>query len=233
MLSLAFHGALALVNPGLSLQFKEPKVDTIVVELLEEKRQETTLVALPSTEAPAPAPQPAPQAAAPSTPVTVQMPPPPGALADAGPETAKVDAKIEVKKLPPLPDDMEVMEMTSYLPDPSGSGATEATINMSNPDARYKGFLDVVRAEVYKRWNSREALLAAKKAGDVTIRFTLVAGGGGSASVDVLKSSGSQILDQEAVRAVQTARLPAFPNHWTLQRVNLVGEFQYAFSEGK
>lgn len=230
MLSLAFHGALALVNPGLSLQFKEPKVETIVVELLEEQRKETTLVVLPSTEAPAPAPQPA--ASAPMT-VAAKMPPPPGALADAGPETAKVDAKIEVKKLPPLPDDMEVMEMTSYLPDPSGSGATEATINMSNPDARYKGFLDVVRAEVYKRWNSREALLAAKKAGDVTIRFTLVAGGGGSAAVDVLKSSGSQILDQEAVRAVQTARLPAFPNHWTLQRVNLVGEFQYAFSEGK
>ncbi len=114
-------------------------------------------------------------------------------------------------------------------PDPTQPKTLEATVSLEETDSRYEGFLGEVRKAVNRQWNSRDALLVAQRSGLVTVRFTLARAGGKSGGVTVLKSSQSRALDDEAERAVSAATFPAFPGHWKLERLNLVGQFEYSF----
>jgi protein TonB len=114
---------------------------------------------------------------------------------------------------------------TAALPDPAGEGVREATLALGEVDVRYRGYLDQVRSSIDRTWRWKEALLAAGGGGRVLLRFTL--GQGAVEEVQVAESSGSPILDREAVEAVRRAPLPPFPHHWTIERLHLFAEFAY------
>ncbi len=106
-------------------------------------------------------------------------------------------------------------------------GAREATLALEATDERYRGYLDRVRSAVDGSWRGwREALLAAGRGGRVVVRVSLRPGGQVD-EVQVIESSGSPILDQEAVASVRRSPLPPFPAHWTLERLHLVAQFDY------
>lgn len=115
-------------------------------------------------------------------------------------------------------------------PDPTSVKNLEATVNLEETDSRYEGFLGEVRKAVNRQWNSRDALLAAQRSGQVTLAFTLDREGGKPRAVTVVKSSQSNALDDEAERAVNASLFPSFPKHWSLKRLNLVAQFEYLFN---
>ena len=118
-------------------------------------------------------------------------------------------------------------------PDPAVGKALEATMRLDDTDRRYKGFLEGVRGAVDAQWNSRDAMIEAQRSGIVTLGFTLTAAGGRAARVEVVKSSDSGALDNEALRAVKAASFPPFPRTWRLERLHLVGQFDYSFNSGE
>ncbi len=232
--SLTVHAALAWLNPGLFTGMDEYDMDTIVVELLyteiaelpeqlPQDKAEEAAAAKGDPECCPPPIQPSVETAKASIPQSSQRlsldeitPPPPE------------KSSISLAEIEPINDEEKVMELNSNLPDPSKNGTKEVTINLDNPDERYRGFLSLVKAAVHKHWNGRDAILSARRAGQVAVRFSLAATGGAAGGVAVQESSDSPILDGEAVRAIKVSAFPPFPDHWKLARLNLVGDFHYA-----
>jgi TonB family protein len=60
----------------------------------------------------------------------------------------------------------------------------------------------------------------------VVLRITITSLGQLEA-VEVTRSSGSHLLDGAAVDAVQRARIPPFPSHWTIEKLHLHAQFNY------
>lgn len=127
----------------------------------------------------------------------------------------------------PTGEELTLSSRKSRPPDPQGE-AREVSLSLDAQDARYRGFLDRVQGAVDLRWKWREALLAANRPGTATVRFVIHAGGGGG-EAELVESSGSSILDDEALAAVRRAVFPPFPATWTVERLNLVGQFEYRF----
>jgi TonB family protein len=130
----------------------------------------------------------------------------------------------------PNPADLAAYARNDGPPDPAGAKTREATLTLGTTDIRYRGYLDGIETAIDLSWSQRwkEALLAAGRAGSVVVRFTLTPGGN-IESVEVVKGSGSSILDDEASNAVRRAPLPPFPAHWTIDRLHLLAQFDYRF----
>lgn len=223
LLSAGLHGFVFWMIAPKKRVYDETPPATVVVDLLEtkpgepEKPKEFTPEGDPAAQRQSGAPPPPDR-----TPKEAQ-PQKPGKK----PESAKLDTPGQNAKAEK--ESVEEMEPA----DPGFGQKSEATLNLNDSDRRYEGFLAEVRNEVGRHWNSRDALLSAQKSGSVTLRFTLKASGGGVEKVEVLKSSQSDALDGEAVRAVKASRLPSFPKHWKLTRLHLVAQFQYSIASGE
>lgn len=225
--SLVLHALLAWFNPSLWAHLREPEMDTIVIELLREDVGKPT---------PTPRSDTLPQAKAKEqTQATKTTPPIPAEpTAPATPTSGlqgeaqanPLQLKVETKPLEPE----TALELTSANPDPISDLVREATISLNDPDRRYRGFLGRIRAAIDLKWRAREAMLKAQRSGLATVRFTLSSGGGGANAPSLIVQSGSSILDSEALRAVQAANFPAFPDNWAIRRLNLIGDFEYAIS---
>lgn len=195
-----------------------------------ETRQEAAHRASAQTESAPPAFEPSPSA----SPSETQ---PAAPMAQAGREQAVTalpteaggERKTAMNKadLYPTGEELTLASGKSRPPDPR-SDAREVTLSLDAQDARYRGFLDRVQGAVDLRWKWREALLAANRPGTATVRFVIHSGGGGG-EAELVESSGSTILDDEALAAVRRAVFPPFPASWTIERLNLVGQFEYRF----
>jgi len=156
--------------------------------------------------------------AAPPEETPAEQPPPPA------PEVAAVPA---LRELLPRPEELRSYSPAeAMLPDPAGGSAREATLTLGDPDVRYKGYLASVRGAIDRSWRWKEAIMAAGRGGRVLVRFTLEAKGH-VADVEVSETSGSPILDREAMQTVARAPFPPFPSHWTVERLNLFAQFNY------
>jgi TonB family protein len=140
--------------------------------------------------------------------------------------TAKGVGSPKTLNLVPNLRDLSSLAGRSEPPDPAGASTTEVTVALGERDVRYRSYLDRVQERIDGSWKWREALLAAGRSGSVLVRFTL-APGGKVEDVGVEKSSGSPILDGEAVETVRRSPLPGFPSHWTIARLHLYAQFDY------
>jgi outer membrane biosynthesis protein TonB len=224
-LSLVLHAFIAWFNPSLWAHLTQPEMDTIVVELLREDEGKPTPTPKSDTElAKKSAEQTRSEKASPPLQVEAAPPSSAGIKGEAQPEPLKL--KADAKPLEPE----EAIKLTSTHPDPTSDIAKEATMSLDDPDERYRGFLDNIRAAINKKWNAREAMLTARRSGLASVKFTLSAGGGNADAPALIAQSGSEVLDGEALRAVQAANFPAFPDSWVIRRLNLIGEFEYAIA---
>ncbi len=152
--------------------------------------------------------------------------PPPAPAPEAVP--APAPEPLTLAQLMPRPEDLDAGPAAGETPDPTAKGVKEASLSLTDTDARYRGYLDRVQDAVDLSWRWKEALLAAGAPGTVVVRFTLVPAGGVD-DVVVVQSSGNPFLDREATDAVRRAPLPPFPGHWRIQRLHLVAQFDYRF----
>ena len=101
------------------------------------------------------------------------------------------------------------------------------TISLDTKDKRYITYAKMIKEKIMVHWmypmEARDLLLE----GRLMVIFSLSRDGKMIQS-RVHKSSGHEILDNEAVRAINTAApFPPFPEHVTANRLNIRANFDY------
>ncbi len=114
---------------------------------------------------------------------------------------------------------------------PEEEAPLEDTISLDTKDRRYVDYAAAVKERLLRQWmypeEARELLLE----GRLLLVFTLTRNGE-AARMDVLESSGHEVLDQEACRAVRAASpFPPFPDHVRAQRLNIRTWFDYRLTQ--
>jgi TonB family protein len=101
------------------------------------------------------------------------------------------------------------------------------TISLDTDDERYVSYARAVKERIFHQWRypprARESLIEGK----LMVVFTLKRNGQ-MVQVKVLDQSEFEILDNEAVRAItEAAPFPFFPDHITVNRLNIKASFDY------
>jgi len=104
---------------------------------------------------------------------------------------------------------------------------SEETISLDTKDKRYVSYAVSIKKEIMHNWRyppeAREYLLE----GDLLVVFS-VGRGGELIQIKILKTSGHEILDMEAIRAIRKAApFPPFSEHITASRLNIRANFDY------
>lgn len=103
----------------------------------------------------------------------------------------------------------------------------EDTISLDTKDRKYVSYATLVKGRINENWQyprqAEEYLLEGK----LLLVFTLSKNGAVN-RIKVLDTSGHEILDKEACRAVQAAApFPAFPGHLRVQKLHIRASFDY------
>ncbi|MBW2015614.1 MAG: TonB family protein [Deltaproteobacteria bacterium] len=121
--------------------------------------------------------------------------------------------------------DLSDGELKKLLNPPPDSD--EDTISLNTEDERYVTYARVIKKRILRRWHypieAKENLIE----GRLLLLFRLNRNGH-LIGLRVLESSGHQILDREAQRAVKAASpFPPFPSHVRVSRLNIKANFDY------
>lgn len=112
-------------------------------------------------------------------------------------------------------------------PKPPPSEESQDTISLDTRDKRYVDYARVIKERIMAQWKypreARESLIE----GRLLVLFSL-SKQGNMTQIKVTESSGHEILDREAARAVSSAApFPPFPEHVTVNRLNIKASFDY------
>lgn len=103
----------------------------------------------------------------------------------------------------------------------------EDTISLNTKDRRYVDYAGVIKDRLLERWSYPPQARVRLLEGRLLLVFSL-SPGGEMTSIRILDSSGHEILDREACRAVRTASpFPPFPEQVRVQRLNIRAAFDY------
>jgi TonB family protein len=110
---------------------------------------------------------------------------------------------------------------------PPPSHESQDTISLDTTDKRYVDYARVIKERIMAQWKypreARENLVE----GRLLVLFSL-SRQGSMTEIKVTKSSGHEILDHEAARAISSAApFPPFPEHITVTRLNIKASFDY------
>lgn len=133
---------------------------------------------------------------------------------------------------PPVEDlsmeDLSDRDLTDIMDEESRSPAEDQdTISLDTDDVRYVTYARLVKERIMAEWRypaeARENLIE----GSLLVVFGLERDGR-MTGIDILGTSGYEILDQEALRALRRAApFPPFPDHITVSRLNIKAAFDY------
>jgi TonB family protein len=104
---------------------------------------------------------------------------------------------------------------------------TEETISLDTDDKRYVSYAGVIKERLKANWSyppdARNNLIE----GRLLAMFSL-SKEGALTRLEISRSSGHEILDREAERAIRSASpFPPFPEHITVGRLNIEASFDY------
>ena len=133
---------------------------------------------------------------------------------------------------PPLDDlDMEGSGKTEIggpaQEEKESSEVDEDTISLDTKDAKYVSYAGVLKGRIARQW--RYPSLAKKQLleGQMQVVFSLNRDGS-IIRVEKIATTGYEILDDEAIRAIrEAAPFPSFPSHITVKRLNIRANFVY------
>lgn len=115
----------------------------------------------------------------------------------------------------------------------SANNPEEETISLDTKDTRYLNYAQLLRQKIGTQWRYPVQAMEALIEGKLSLLFTLNRNGG-LMSVSVVHSSGYDLLDREASRAVQTASpYPPFPDRISAKRLNIFASFDYRLTSRK
>jgi len=115
----------------------------------------------------------------------------------------------------------------------SSSADSQDTISLDTKDARYVEYAGAIKMKIANNWDYPAEARLALMEGEVMALFCLVRDGG-MTQVRIEKSSGYDILDKEALRAIKASvPFPSFPESVKVNRLNIKAKFDYRLSSGK
>jgi TonB family protein len=109
----------------------------------------------------------------------------------------------------------------------------EHTISLDTEDKQYVSYARLIKERIMRQWiyppNAKDNLLE----GSLMAVFSLDSGGQ-ILGVRVTRTSGHEILDREAVRAISTAApFPPLPEHVRVKRLHVKAAFDYRLTSSK
>jgi len=146
-----------------------------------------------------------------------------------------------VELLRPPVDDMDLTEKPdtdiSKPEEPAASKTspeeTQDTISLDTDDKRYVTYAQAIKERIAGQWKYPQEARKKKLEGRLVALFSLDREGA-LTRMEITRSSGHEVLDREAERAVQSAApFPPFPSTITVSRLNINVSFDYTLSRKK
>jgi len=146
-----------------------------------------------------------------------------------------------VELLRPPVDDMDLTEKPDTdiskpeepVASKTSSEETQDTISLDTDDKRYVTYAQAIKERIAGQWKYPQEARKKKLEGRLVALFSLDREGA-LTRMDITKSSGHEVLDREAERAVQSAApFPPFPSTITVSRLNINVSFDYTLSKKK
>ena len=132
---------------------------------------------------------------------------------------------------PPIKEIVEMSQENhtpvSQVPQEPQEEAKEATISLDTKDSTYNPYTKILKERIRQYWTYPLSAQQTFIQGDLLIVFRLDRNGN---LVDsrVARSSGYQLLDNSAIKAIELAEpFPAFPETITVQFLNINASFTY------
>jgi len=101
------------------------------------------------------------------------------------------------------------------------------TISLDTTDKRYVDYAKAIKERILSRWKYPREAKDNLIEGKLLVVFSL-GRQGEMKEIRIAESSGHEILDAEAARAIQSgAPFPHFPSHITVARLNVKASFDY------
>ena len=116
---------------------------------------------------------------------------------------------------------------------PPPTEESQDTISLDTTDKRYVSYAAGIKERILSRWKypaeAKESLIEGK----LLVVFSL-GRKGEMKEIRIAESSGHEILDAEATRAIRSgAPFPPFPGHITVARLNIKASFDYRIKAKK
>jgi TonB family protein len=146
-----------------------------------------------------------------------------------------------VELLRPPVDDLDLVEKPDTdISKPEGPAAskpspdeTQDTISLDTDDKRYVTYAQAIKERIAGQWKYPQEARKKRLEGNLVALFSLNREGA-LTRMEITRSSGHEVLDREAERAVQSAApFPPFPSTVTVSRLNINVSFDYALSRKK
>jgi TonB family protein len=116
---------------------------------------------------------------------------------------------------------------------PKTPEADQETISLDTSDERYVTFAKVIKDRIMTRWRYPQEARRNLLEGKLTIIFSL-ARDGTMLQAKIPMPSGYEVLDEEALRAIRSAApFPPFPEHISVNRLNIKATFDYRLKAKK
>jgi TonB family protein len=111
--------------------------------------------------------------------------------------------------------------------DPTQQSNTQDTISLDTKDERYVSYTTRIKQEIMQLWQYPPQAKLYLIEGNLLALFSLTRDGT-MIQVRIIKGSGHEILDEEVVRAIQSAApFPPFPESIQVHRLNIQAHFDY------
>jgi TonB family protein len=109
----------------------------------------------------------------------------------------------------------------------SSSEESQDTISLDTTDKRYVDYARVIKERIMAQWRYPREAKENLVEGKLLVLFSL-SRQGNMLELKVTEPSGHDILDREAARAISNAApFPPFPEHVTVNRLNVKARFDY------
>jgi TonB family protein len=113
------------------------------------------------------------------------------------------------------------------------SEETQETISLDTDDKRYVTYAQAIKERIAGQWKYPQEARKKKLEGRLVALFSLNKEGD-LTRMEITRSSGHEVLDREAERAVRSAApFPPFPATITVSRLNINVSFDYTLSKKK
>lgn len=116
---------------------------------------------------------------------------------------------------------------------PPSSEDTQDTISLDTEDKRYVTYAQAIKERIAGQWKYPQEARKKKLEGRLVALFSLNREGA-LTRMEITRSSGHDVLDREAERAVRSAApFPPFPPTITVSRLNINVSFDYTLAKRK
>jgi TonB family protein len=129
--------------------------------------------------------------------------------------------------------DTDISKPQEPVTSQASSEDTQETISLDTDDKRYVSYAQAIKERIAGQWKYPQEARKKKLEGRLVALFSLDREGA-LTRLDITKTSGHDVLDREAERAIQSAApFPPFPSTITVSLLNINVSFDYTLSKKK